>query len=267
MKKMLMYILTIILILTLPVVAAGARDDAWYTMEDDVLTVRIPLADIDELSKNTTADPALSYDVEFTDSPQGTFELIASEIQNDCWIASYRVIAEYSGPAALTFTTTCDDGIWSRYALEVLLGESGMEVSREIRPWFGIYDGKLRLSLSANPSTGYEWKYEISAPDTLELVKAEYVPDTAGETMIGAGGLWTAEFGSVVSGAGEVTLVLRYCRDWEDTEPAQEYSIQLQVDENGGVRIKSIETIFPEADEKLIDSVSTEMPSEPEPVE
>ncbi len=267
MKKMLMYILTVICILTLPVVAVGAKDDAWYTTEGDVLTVRIPLADIGELSNSTAADPAPSYDVEFTDSPQGTFELLTSEIQNDRWIASYRVTAEYSGPATLTFTITCDGDIWSRYALEVLLGESGMEVSREIRPWFGIYDGKLRLSLSANPSTGYEWKYEISAPDTLELVKEEYVPDTANETMIGAGGLWTAEFGGVVSGAGEVTLVLRYCRDWEDQEPAQEYSIQLQVDENGGVRIKSIETIFPEADEKLIDSVSTEMPSEPEPVE
>lgn len=267
MKKILMYILTVIFILTLPAAAVGARDDAWYTMEGDVLTVRIPLADVGELSNNTTADPALSYDVEFADSPQGTFELLTSEIQNDRFIASYHVIAEYSGPATLNFTTICDDDIRSRYALEVLLGESGMEVSREIRPWFGIYDGKLRLSLSANPSTGYEWKYEISAPDTLELVKAEYVPDTADGTMIGAGGLWTAEFGGVVSSAGEVTLVLRYCRDWEDKEPAQEYSIQLQVDENGGVRIESIETIFPEADEKWIDSVSTETPSEPEPVE
>lgn len=108
MKKMLMYILTVICILTLPVVAVGAKDDAWYTTEGDVLTVRIPLADIGELSNSTAADPAPSYDVEFTDSPQGTFELLTSEIQNDRWIASYRVTAEYSGPATLTFTITCD---------------------------------------------------------------------------------------------------------------------------------------------------------------
>ena len=222
MKKMLMYILTVICILTLPVVAVGAKDDAWYTTEGDVLTVRIPLADIGELSNSTAADPAPSYDVEFTDSPQGTFELLTSEIQNDRWIASYRVTAEYSGPATLTFTITCDGDIWSRYALEVLLGESGMEVSREIRPWFGIYDGKLRLSLSANPSPAMNGstrsplriRWNWSKKNMFRTRRTKH--DRRWRSM-------DAEFGGVVSGAGEVTLVLRYCRDWEDQEPAQEY--------------------------------------------
>lgn len=267
MKKLLMSILTLVLalVLALPAFAEEAETDAWYSLEDEVLTVTLPLSVIDELSNNAQVDPAPSYDVEAIDSPQGIFELITSEIQDDCWVGSYRVVADYDGAVTLTFTTTCDGNIWSRYALDILISESSIEVVDENKPWFGIYDGNLRLSLPANSTTGYTWKYEISDPDMLEPVKDEYVQDAAQQTMVGAGGIWTAEFDG--AGAGEVKLTLRYCRDWEDQQPAQEYSLQLNVAENGDVTIASVETIVMEVDDMFIDSVTTETPSEPEPVE
>lgn len=264
MKKLLMFVL--VLVLALPMVAMGEEEnDTWYSVEGEVLTVRIPLSTIEGLSSNAQVDPAPEYYVEASDSPQGIFELLTSEILEDHWIASYRIIADYEGEVTLTFTTTCDDNLWSRYGLNTLLSESGMEVVEEMKPWFGIYENSLRVSLPANATTGYQWKYEISDPAMLEAVKEEYIQSEADENMAGVGGLWTAEFGGV--GSGEVTLTLRYCRDWEDQAPAQEYQFQLLVAENGDVTIQSLETILPEADEMFIDEVTTETPSEPEPVE
>lgn len=265
MKKLLIFILA--LVLALPLVAVGEESDAWYSIEGEVLTVRLPLSAIEGLSSNAQADPAPVYEVEATDSPQGIFELLTSEVQNDQWIASYRMIAEYSGAATLTFTTTCDDMLWSRYVLDISISQSGLEVVDEIKPWFGIYADNLRVRLPANSTTGYEWKYEISEPDMLELVEDEYIQSAAEDAMVGAGGLWTAEFGSTLSGAGEVMLILRYCRDWEDQAPAQEYTFYLWVAEDGGVTIESVEPALTEADEMFIDEVIIETPSDLEPLE
>lgn len=264
MKKLLVLVLTLVLALALPVVAVGEEDAAWYSLEGEVLTVTLPLSAIEGLSSNAQSEPAPSYDVEAVDSPQGIFELVTSETKDDSWIASYRVIADCEDVVTLTFTTTCDGDIWSRYALDIAIGESGMEVVEEIKPWFGIYDGNLRLRLPANPSTGYEWKYELSDEAVLKLVNEEYVQDAAEEDMVGVGGTWTAEFDGAASSTGEAVLALRYCRDWEDQAPAREYAFRLSVDENGGVTIASVETVPPEADEAAIESATTtETPSEP----
>ena len=70
----------------------------------------------------------------------------------------------------------------------------------------------LRVLLPANPSTGFEWTYEIGDPSVLECTAAGFLsPD---DPAPGTPGHYAASFRSLLPNA-ETTLSLDYARPWE----------------------------------------------------
>ncbi|MBN2898484.1 MAG: protease inhibitor I42 family protein [Clostridia bacterium] len=69
------------------------------------------------------------------------------------------------------------------------------------------------LTLDENPSTGYEWVYEIGDETHVSFVKSGF--DSAETGLIGAGGQRTLTF--KVLGEGVSTIHLDYKRSWEET--------------------------------------------------
>jgi inhibitor of cysteine peptidase len=85
---------------------------------------------------------------------------------------------------------------------------------------------ELRISLAANPTTGYRWGLDGAVPSQLEQVgEPSY---SAESTAIGAGGteVWTFSAKS----PGEGTLKLKYFRSFEPTAPpAQTFAVTTKV--------------------------------------
>jgi inhibitor of cysteine peptidase len=86
---------------------------------------------------------------------------------------------------------------------------------------------ELRVSLAANPTTGYLWALDGETPEQLEQVGE---PAYAAESSaIGAGGtaVWTFRAKS----SGEGTLKLKYFRSFEATAPpAETFEVTVKVD-------------------------------------
>ena len=87
--------------------------------------------------------------------------------------------------------------------------------------WYELQndDTILTVRLPSNPSTGYDWSYEISNDQAIELLTQEYVQDEAAPDAVGVGGTWVASFANFGSAFGEVTISFRYARSWEDNVP------------------------------------------------
>ena len=85
---------------------------------------------------------------------------------------------------------------------------------------------ELRISLEANPTTGYQWALDGSMPKQLEQVgEPEYSADSM---AVGSGGteVWTF----VAKEPGEAPLRLKYWRSFEPTvSPVSEFSIDVNV--------------------------------------
>ena len=70
----------------------------------------------------------------------------------------------------------------------------------------------LRVLLPANPSTGFEWTYEIGDPTVLECTESGFLPPA--DPMPGAPGHYSAAFRALLPNA-QTTLSLNYARSWE----------------------------------------------------
>ena len=108
----------------------------------------------------------------------------------------------------------------------------------------------LTVRLPANETAGYQWDFEISDPELLELITSEYAPDEAAEGMVGVGGIWAASFKSATTTegmGGRVSLTLRYTRpsDPKTVEPAAGYALDIWVVENGQLEVDGIWTLTP----------------------
>ena len=112
--------------------------------------------------------------------------------------------------------------------------------------WFKLDEQQkvLTITLPANATTDYEWVYEISDAEVLELVNQEYLFDDKEAKLVGVGGIWTASFQGVFKAEGEAELVLNYKRSWED-EPIQTRLLRVNVLENGKLEIVLGQLIFP----------------------
>lgn len=104
--------------------------------------------------------------------------------------------------------------------------------------WFMLDEQQkvLTITLPANATTGYEWVYEISDAEVLELVNQEYLSCDKEEKLAGVGGTWTASFQGVFKAEGEAELILNYKRSWED-EPIQTRLVRVKTLENGKLEI------------------------------
>lgn len=107
--------------------------------------------------------------------------------------------------------------------------------------WYELQndDTILTVRLPSNPSTGYDWSYEISNGQAIELLTQEYVQDEAAPDAVGVGGTWVASFANFGSAFGEVTISFRYARSWEDNEPAEVRTLHLHIVENSQIEVIS----------------------------
>ncbi len=83
----------------------------------------------------------------------------------------------------------------------------------------------IKVSLEANPTTGFSWRLvSVSDKSVLEFLKKEFIP--AGGELAGAGGVENWSFKTLKS--GQSVIVLEYAREWEkDVPPAkrEEFSV------------------------------------------
>lgn len=100
----------------------------------------------------------------------------------------------------------------------------------------------LTVRLPANPTTGYEWNFDISDPAALELLTMEYTGDEADEQMVDVGGQWVASFYSTLEGTGEVDLTLTYQRAGEEAAGEQRL-IKIAIGENNQLQVLAAEVV------------------------
>ncbi len=101
-----------------------------------------------------------------------------------------------------------------------------------------IEDKCLTVCLTSNPSTGYNWTYDIYG----ESVKSEsenFYSDNSNEDICGAPGV--AEYKFVAVKEGEFEIVFQYLRAWEDMIPERRVTISGTVDKNGNITVDNFE--------------------------
>lgn len=76
--------------------------------------------------------------------------------------------------------------------------------------------GDLVVKLDANPTTGYEWTFQIDG-DAVQPDGDEFIPASDGsQPKTGEGGVH--EFRFKAEGSGEASIAFTYARSWETTD-------------------------------------------------
>jgi inhibitor of cysteine peptidase len=85
---------------------------------------------------------------------------------------------------------------------------------------------RLRVTLAANPTTGYTWAILEPADDRIlrQLGEIEFEPES---NLMGAGGVQIIRFEAV--SAGQSSLKLVYHRPWESVEPLETFTLSVAV--------------------------------------
>ena len=85
---------------------------------------------------------------------------------------------------------------------------------------------RLRITLAANPTTGYTWAILEPTDDRIlrQLGEIEFEPEA---TLVGAGGVQIIRFEAV--SAGQSSLKLVYHRPWESVEPLESFTLSVTV--------------------------------------
>lgn len=88
------------------------------------------------------------------------------------------------------------------------------------------------ITLPGNPTTGFEWNFQISDDTVLKQTHTEYIPDAGEDTDVaGSGGQYRWTFAAVKP--GEVSLTFAYAQSFENLEPASLVTYTFEVDEKG----------------------------------
>lgn len=91
----------------------------------------------------------------------------------------------------------------------------------------------ITITLKSNPSTGYQWSYELSDNAAIES-SGESFKGGDSATTAGAPGTQTYTFKGVK--AGETTITLTYVRPWEERSDADEQcKVIVTTDGSGNV--------------------------------
>jgi len=160
------------------------------------------------------SDISLSIDLEAENHVRGGVEIAPGGSENK----GLFLAAKVDGKWELVFdgqgTISC--GLVKKYNFP--------EEMIEDCTWLEIINTKqgenFSLSLSANPSTGYQWETEFDS-EFLELANREYhaASSGTGEPLVGAGGIEVFKFLAKKTGETEITFF--YLRTWEQ-EPIEE---------------------------------------------
>lgn len=109
-----------------------------------------------------------------------------------------------------------------------LFGGGGGNKNEMIK--YNLSKTEVTFSVSENPSTGYQWTYNIVNENVAKVINDKYI-NTAPDDVVGAAGTRSLTFRGVESGT--TRIVLKYERPWENnTEPARIIILYLTVDEN-----------------------------------
>lgn len=92
---------------------------------------------------------------------------------------------------------------------------------------------KASLSLDGNPTTGYSWYYSIEDESIVSV--DEKVTYLGKNNMVGAPSRFDYTFKSLK--AGTTTVKFEYKRIWENVEPAESHTYNIEVNENGIITI------------------------------
>lgn len=87
--------------------------------------------------------------------------------------------------------------------------------------------GDLAVLLDSNPTTGYEWTYDMDGTAMEAPEAGDYVADDLTTGLNGAGGVQIFQFKA--DGSGEVTLTFTYARSWEQTDSDKTLVLKITV--------------------------------------
>lgn len=137
-------------------------------------------------------------------------------------MGSRRHLSLIVAAALATAAGACAPDAGSSGELRVTEADSGQAVSLDVGQ-------TLVLTLSANPTTGYDWMVtEPGAPQLRQDGEGVYVQDPGSAGAIGAGGTKTYRF--LAAEPGATTLGLAYARSFEPGEPpASTFSVPVTV--------------------------------------
>ena len=77
---------------------------------------------------------------------------------------------------------------------------------------------KIRVKLCSNPTTGFQWEYEMTGDKVLQEEDYDF-EEPEGDDIVGAGGKETWTFEAIEKGTTEVRM--EYSRPWEGGEQAE----------------------------------------------
>ena len=86
----------------------------------------------------------------------------------------------------------------------------------------------LIIELDSNPTTGYDWTYEISDKNIIKLSES-YKSECDGE-MVGCGGVKIYKVKALKSGT--LTINFKYERPWEKDENIIMATYEIKIDKN-----------------------------------
>lgn len=96
--------------------------------------------------------------------------------------------------------------------------------------------GSLEVKLDANPTTGYEWTYQIEGTG-VQPDGDEFVPASDGaQPKTGEGGVHTFNFKA--DGTGEATITFSYARSWEASDDDKTVMLHVTADNGAFTKVE-----------------------------
>lgn len=108
-----------------------------------------------------------------------------------------------------------------------------MNTEKPVKPdTYAVEDKSVTVFLESNPTTGFDWYYEVKG----EGIKFESDKFIVGDThLIGAPG--TKEMKFVCDGEGEFEIIFSYKRSWENRDASKTVTLKGNADKNGKITV------------------------------
>ena len=124
--------------------------------------------------------------------------------------------------------------------LVLILMAASAALAEEASPWYEVSaeNTVLTVRLPGNSKDGLDWRYEISAPEVMELLTSE-TTDGESEGMAGSPTTYTASFKAVSGQTGNVSLIFVYAAEGEE-QGVKTWVLETEVDESGKISLLSV---------------------------
>ena len=87
----------------------------------------------------------------------------------------------------------------------------------------GKGQSQVSVKLEGNPSTGFEWIYELSNPAVIKEVSYEYIGYQEDDEVVGVGGVFVFGFAGITE--GETKICFSYLRTFEKDIPPEKTAV------------------------------------------